>query len=288
MKRTTPKNKIKYLKSLVRDTPVEEYVLKGIKVLVKREDLSGVNPLPPFSKIRGVTERMIALKKEGVSTVGYTESSVSMAGIAVSAIGNVLGMKTIIFDPQYKKTPGLLAIHRKQWIKNKAVLHPIPAGMVKVNFYISRKLLKEYDEKGILLPLGLPFEETIKQTAIETKKTIKKYKPKSIIVNIGSGTICAGILRESKQIPVYGIMGRSGNTYQKKKQIATKAKICLDGLIKQAELNIVDPGWEYTERSKIKSPFPTHPWYDAKAFEWLLKNIKKLPHPILFWNIGSM
>jgi hypothetical protein len=34
-------------------------------------------------------------------------------------------------------------------------------------------------------------------------------------------------------------------------------------------------------------PFPCNPYYDLKAWEWLMKNKGQLEEPILFWNIGQ-
>ena len=82
-------------------------------------------------------------------------------------------------------------------------------------------------------------------------------------------------------------MGRTGNINQKKELIARKAKILPGGLFgNYLDLNLIDEGWEYTQKSEIQCPFPCHEYYDLKAWEWLTKNIESLTGTVLFWNIG--
>jgi hypothetical protein len=99
--------------------------------MVKREDLCAEPPAPPFSKIRGLVERIRRLKADGYETVGYTETAVSMAGWGVAWACAQFDMRAVIFDPQYKKTPELLTFHREQWAKFGATIVPIQAGMAR-------------------------------------------------------------------------------------------------------------------------------------------------------------
>jgi len=260
---------------LLRDTPVEEY--DGI--YVKREDLCAPEGAPPFSKIRGLVKHLEKLKREGYIGVSYVETSVSMAGWGVAWACYHLGMKCLIFNPVYKKPIPLLQFHRAQWKRWGAELKEVPAGRAKVNYYIARKQTpKNYK----LLPLGLPLPETVSETRKIAEKCISKYK--SIVICIGSGTIAAGLFRATTPSQVlYGIMSRTGNKNLKHRHIWGET------LFPQSygKLEIIDPGWEYTQMSKVKIPFPCHPWYDAKAWEWLIQNKENIPAPILFWNIGS-
>jgi 1-aminocyclopropane-1-carboxylate deaminase/D-cysteine desulfhydrase-like pyridoxal-dependent ACC family enzyme len=270
-------------------TPIEKY--DGI--YVKREDLCFKPPAPPFSKCRGIIEHLKELKSQGITTVGYVETSVSMAGWGLAWVCEQLDMTVVIFDPQYKETPETLKYHREQWRTHKShvIIEPIKAGMAKVNWYICKKILEKYSN-SILLPLGLPFEETISQTALElTNIDINRYKFKSIVVCVGSGTICAGILKgvDKRQysIDIYGVMTRKGDKDAKRSKIIDKAGIFGYGLFKNNwELSIFDEGWEYAQKSNIPVPFPCHTYYDAKAWEFLMKHRKRIPEPILFWNIG--
>lgn len=281
------------MKTILRNTPIEQHVVKGKEILVKREDLCGVPGSPTFSKIRGIVEHLKSLKQSGINIVGYTETSISMAGWGIAWACKMLDMKAVIFNPIYKEPHEVLEYHKEQWIKHNAEIIDIKAGMAKVNFYISKKLLYDkYGKKALLLPLGLPFKETISATANELKKTLKMIpKMDNIVVNIGSGTICAGIWKGLSEIDyicsLYGVMGRTGNINQKKELIAKKAKILNGGLFgKYIDLNLIDEGWEYTQKSEVKCPFPCHEYYDLKAWQWLTENINTLTGSVLFWNIG--
>lgn len=276
-----------------RTSPVETYEIDGTPILVKREDKATPKPGPPFSKTRGIVPALLKIKESGINIVGYTETSISMAGWGLAWACSELDMKCVLFDPQYKLTPTLLKFHRKKWKRFNVEIIPIKAGMARVNYNISRNLLRQkYGEKAVMIDLGMPFYETVIETAKEAKKTFNKYAPKTVVINVGSGTICAGVVREARGIDVYGIMGRTGNIPKKEKQIQKKAgpgKCFFNGILKNRNLHLVDPGWEYTQPSKASAPFPCHPFYDKKAWEWLKYAIhggEEFKQPLMFWNIG--
>jgi len=283
---------------LLKETPVETYYIQKIPVLVKREDLCGTNDSPTFSKIRGLVAHLISLKNKGITTIGYTETSISMAGWGVAWACKMLGLKAVIFDPQYKdygkEHLQVLKYHRSQWKKFDATIINIQAGMAKVNWYISKSMLEDIygEDESILLPLGLPFQETIDATAEEVIQVLTDHpKIKNIVVNIGSGTIAAGIwkgcINHGGFYNIFGVLGRSSELKKKKEIIAKKAGVLSYGVFQpQSGLSLVDEGWEYTQKCEIESPFPCHPYYDLKAWDWLERNIHRLKEPILFWNIG--
>lgn len=273
-----------------KTTPIEVYD----DVYVKRDDLCFSLPAPPFSKCRGILDHLIKLRYAGIKYVGYTETSVSMAGWGIAwGCKKIGGLTPVIFDPQYKETPELLKVHRQYWNKFEAEIIPIKAGMAKVNYYISKKILKERYPNSIMLPLGLPFQETIEATRLEVVQSdVSKFR--SIVSCVGSGTIFTGIYKGlhslRQDITLYGVLSRSGDTCRLQHKIALKSGIVENGLFSHdysVEMVLVDPGWQYTERSNAPCPFPCHPYYDLKAWEWLQENKKDLKPPILFWNIGG-
>jgi len=249
---------------------------------------------PPFSKVRGLLLHLEALKAQGYKTVGYTESSISMAGWGVAWLAPKVGLKAVIFDPQYKTDCGkpdhlkVLDFHRSKWKQLGAEIRPVPAGMVKVNYNICKSRL-EKDYNAIMLPLGLPLKETIRATELIAFKEAQRANYGTVVVCIGSGTICAGLIRGfPASVVINGVMSRSGDVQRKRKEILTKGQIIEDGLLGGiVNFVCIDPGWEYTEKSKIKELFPCHPYYDLKAWEWLVDNVEELEQPVLFWNIGS-
>lgn len=272
------------------NTPVGVHTVQGRDIYVKREDLCAPAGAPTFSKIRGLMPHLTKLKNEGYTTIGYVETSVSMAGWGVAWACAQLGLNAVIFDPQYKETPVILAYHRHYWEKYGATLIPIKAGMARVNWNISRKLLLErYGEHSVLLQLGLPLQESIQATADEMILTHSGVDFDTVVVNVGSGTIAAGVWRGlvSGSGIVYGVMGRTGDMVHKLKVIEDKAGCTNTGLFSSPwRFQLVDPGWAYTQASGYPCPFPCHPYYDRKAWEWLCTHLDELPGRILFWNIG--
>lgn len=275
---------------LIENTPIELYNHKLGQYWVKREDLACPTPGPPFSKVRGLMKVLEKEKANGTKTIGYTETSISMAGWGIAWGCHHLGLKCIIFDPQYKETPDLLKKHRKEWKKWNAITIPVKAGRAKVNYYIGKKILKEHYPDSIMFPLGIPFYTTVRETALEVQRSdVNKFA--AVVVNVGSGTITAGVLSgfASKDAEVIGVMGRTGSIIRTRDKIIKKAGLFDSGLLgRKTNFRLVDPGWKYTERCNIPVPFPCHPYYDAKAYMWMIQNLYTLPKPVLFWNIGAM
>jgi hypothetical protein len=208
-----------------------------------------------------------------------------MAGWGVAYVCAKLGVQAVIYDPQYVREDfrgaEILTLHRKMWDKFGAIVNPIKASMVKVNYNICKKHLESTYSNAIMLPLGLPFEDSIEATREQLDTIQNLYN--SIVVCVGSGTITAGLLRGEKEKPIYGVMSRTGNKELMHKKILKKSG-CI--LFTGENLKIIDEGWHYTEKSNWECPFPSHPYYDLKAWEWLVNNINKIPKPVLFWNIG--
>ena len=284
---------------LINNTPVEKYQIGDRQIHVKREDLCTQPPGPTFSKVRGLWRHLETLKAKGCKVVGYTETSISMAGWGVAWMAPMFDMKAVIFDPQYaprKKLPRhlrLLDFHREQWAKHKATIEKIPAGRARVNYHFCRKRLAEKYANSTMLPLGLVLPEAVEETALEAQRTKGKWG--SVVVNVGSGTVCAGLLRHFHSLDnsprIYGILGRTGDMKRKSKQIVKKAAIREAGLFgKEPKLTLVDGDYQYTDFANGSAPFPCHDFYDLKAWVWLERLPEAeiiLEEPILFWNIGS-
>jgi len=220
-----------------------------------------------------------------------------MAGWGVAWLAPLIGLKAVIFDPRYSTTCGrpkhldVLDFHRSKWKELGADILPVDAGMVKVNYNICKNELEKKYPNSIMLPLGLPFEETVEETARIAHWYDGHFK--NVVVCIGSGTICAGLVRGLPSAKVIGIMSRSPGSKKaaiiKGTQILEKSGVLIAGLFGRPDsgLSVFDPGWQYTEPSENPAPFPCHPYYDLKAWEWLTDHVKELEPPILFWNIGS-
>lgn len=279
---------------IISNTPIEKYQIDGGEIFVKREDLCSIPPLPPFAKVRGLYAHLVKLKSLGISVVGYTETSISMAGVGVSVIAKELGVRAVIFNPVYKEEQEVLTFHRSKWKEFGADIIDIKAGMAKVNYHISRKLLlEEYGNCAIMLPLGIPFSETVDEVAKEFIIS-KCDRFKTIVICVGSGTMAAGVLKgirlANANVDVFGVLCRMT------KRLSTKRSLILAhaGIVIGGDFfYLIDFGYEYTQKVDIDCPFPSNNFYDKKAYKFLAENRKvgynknKFKEPILFWNIGA-
>ncbi|MBU2249421.1 MAG: PLP-dependent lyase/thiolase [Gammaproteobacteria bacterium] len=283
---------------ILQDTPIKKYQLSAGEVFVKREDLACPPPGPPFAKVRGLLPTLTRLKQEGIQTVGYMETTVSMAGWGISYFCKKLdGLKAVIFVPKYTAPKDNQSYQFKKWKQFGAEIEWIdkPTRM-QINFYKARKILTKYPNSA-MLPLGLSFVETTHEVAKQVALFNRKYE--SIVINIGSGTMAAGLLLGLSNLKmdsiVYGIFCAPKDILKMHKKIFAAAKLSNApssggfNLLKKetVRLNLIDAGYEYTQKEEVECPFPCNPYYDRKAWAWLLKNYDNLKKPILFWNIGS-
>jgi len=278
---------------MIIDTPVEQWMIGTREMFVKREDLACQPPGPPFAKVRGLAIVLENLKKQGVKTVGYMETSVSMAGWGISYFCGLLGMKAVIFAPQYKELRENQIYQFEKWKEfggEKRWLEK--PNRMQINFYRARKILKDEYPDAVMLPLGLPFQETALEVAKQVQKLDRFYP--SIVVCVGSGTMTGGIILGLKnkgcQSEVYGIFcSPKADAGMKKKILSFSGIGGRPGFFNRNEpkLELIDEGYEYTKREDIACPFPCNPYYDRKAFAWMMKNYDRLKKPVLFWNIGS-
>lgn len=286
--------------NLLRDTPIEEYEIDQGRVFVKREDLACSYPGPPFAKVRGLLPNLIRLKQEGIDTIGYMETTISMAGWGISYFCRELDLNAVIFYPCYKdkNIRENQEFQIEKWKEFGAKIVPLEnPNRMKINFYRAQKRLKESNPNCYMLPLGLPFPETVQEIAKQIALFDQKYE--SIVICIGSGTMAAGVLRglndKKMTSTVYGIFCAPKNIENMHKKILASANLDNSSrkgfnILKKSNissLNLYNEGYEYTQKEEIKCPFPCNPYYDRKAWAWLLRNYDSLKKPVLFWNIGS-
>lgn len=286
---------------MIQNTPIESYDINSTIIFVKREDLACLPPGPPFAKVRGLLPVLLKYKEQGFKTFGYLDTSTSMAGWGVSYFCKQLGLNSVVFYPKYKNNEERhnQKYQLEKWKNLNAEIIPIlTPGRAIVNWYQAKKILKSKYPDSIMLRQGLPFEETITEVGKQVLLNFQQIKKiKSIVVCIGSGVMTAGIIRELVQmnisISVYGVMVLKKNQNKLKEKIYKFAKINpkFPGFfLKKSEkikLQIIDAGYEYAQSENCFCPFPCNPYYDRKAWKWMVENLMYIPKPILFWNIGS-
>lgn len=271
---------------ILNGTPWDCLNIKGRDVWVKREDLCCPYPGPAFSKVRGIekyiTDSMMRLCPP--TRFGVVDSIHSKAGWGVSNICHDLNIPCTVFYPVLKKEGPELRPFQKMCDKMGAELIPLPATKSAVLWYQARKIFNGKYPEGILLPNGLKLNETIKQTSME----VEQYTPKHLlmgtwVISVSSGTIAAGV---AEGLYNSGFMGKMiahmGFSRSMPEMVChlSKYNSC-------CEIEIIDEGYEYKDKVDFAVPFPCNPYYDRKAWKWMVEHIEELNGPIIFWNIGA-
>lgn len=286
---------------MIQNTPIQEYKIGRSKVFVKREDLACLPPGPPFAKVRGLYPTLQKLKKEGITIVSYIETSISMAGWGVSYFCKKMGLKAVIFYPKYKNGERDNQLFQfEKWKEFDAEVIPLEKpNRLMINWYRARKLLKNKYPDAIMLPQGLPFEETVQNVAEEVIRDYKIFQNiKTIIICAGSGVMCAGVLKGIMLINelysirltpnIFGILISPKSPEIMKKKIFKMAKVFETGFFSfPGKVKIFDIGYQYTDIENCACPFPCNIYYDRKAWKWMRDNILSFEQPLLFWNIGE-
>ena len=129
----------------IQDTPVEPYNIDGKQLFVKREDLACLPPGPPFAKVRGLYPVLIRLKKQGVKTIGYMDTAISMAGWGISYFCSGLVLNSVLFMPSYRA--GFLHNQEFQFSKwtqfGASIVRLENPNRMRINFYRAKRMLVE-------------------------------------------------------------------------------------------------------------------------------------------------
>jgi len=279
---------------VVSNTPIEKYEVKGKAIYVKREDLSSPFPGPANAKCRGIERFLQELVEEDIRKVGVLDTRISRVGWIVAWLVKEKKYDIEVFDfyPKYKDDTGL-RFAQKMAKYFGARLVPQPAGRDWYRYALARRHMKEIG--GIMLPDKLRFIGATLAVAEEVQQVEEELLRGTIVVSVGSGTILSGVIKglaDRGIVPnlVVGPLCASEATIKSRKRYIAKllesdwkAKV----LFKHRTL-LVPSRWSYFEPLRfVKTPFPCDPYYDRKAWIWLLKNLNRLPEPILFWNIGG-
>ena len=163
-----------------------------------------------------------------------------------------------------------------------AVLHKLKGGRTAVLYAQAKKQAEEY---GILmLPLGLVCSETVINVKNESIYTQSGFK--SVVISTGTGTILSGVMLGMKDTKIYAVSAGMNEKKQKKRILKLWEDIGESHNFDNVEFHMAEKE-DYYEPETYDCPFPSHEYYDRKAYKWMIENYNKLEKPILFWNIGA-
>lgn len=273
---------------MIDGTLIEEYILQGRTVFVKREDLccSDSPSLPPLAKLRGASILLEALRERGIKLVGNVDTAVSKSGQGVAVLCSELRMQCILGYPDgVKGVPPQLKIAQEFG----AELLPLKPNYIRINYsqvsnYVQTK-------GGYMLPFGLSCVESVRAVAKEASTVPEELLGGTLVICTGTGTMLAGVLLGLKRLPkVIGISSGMSLKNQEKniKVLLTEANTPLSRFSEIGEqLTLLPAIMPYSEECEVEIPFPAHKNYDAKAFKFMLDNLDTLAEPVAFWNIGA-
>ncbi len=268
------------------NTPIEEYSINGHDLFVKREDLflASAQPIcPALAKLRGARKLLEKWKENGWNKIAVYDTRISKAGQGISYLCKELGLTCAVGFPVLK---GQTEFAPQQKIAKElgATLVAVQAG--RTNICYSRFKHEMELRSYRVLPLGLTCAETV----IEVRKVARELLIKfgTVVLSTGTGTIATGVAlgiqETNNDCKVIGVScGMSPERQWKRiREMAVAV-----GCSAPSNLTIVPPEYDYyTALDTSKCSFPTSPYYDMKAYSWLLGNIEKLKEPVCFWNIG--
>jgi 1-aminocyclopropane-1-carboxylate deaminase/D-cysteine desulfhydrase-like pyridoxal-dependent ACC family enzyme len=275
---------------MIKDnTKLEEYLIRGKRVFVKREDTCATYPLPPLAKLRGVYQRLLKVRQDGYKTVGVFDTKVSMAGYGTGILAKELGLECITFysgsaEVKANMPPNLIAAKRtcKEVIPVKPGRTPICYSYAKAHCY---------HENIYMMPQGLACDETSDEVAKIATGVPKHILGGSLVMISGTGTIFSGVIKGLQRLPSRLISISACISPKKQRNNVLKlvgnSQFIYTSVAAAMSTEFIEPIMDYYEEDHYGCPFDCNRHYDRKAWQWLNENIDTLPEPILFWNIGG-
>src|SRR5688572_11041885 len=257
----------------------EIHHIKNIPVIVLREDKRYAAPLPHHMKMGALEKICIEAKEDGYKTIGCFCTTHGIWPFGLPYLAALHGLKSIVCYPTNKieKVPYQLldALNSEELDFELKLFKP---NMVSINGSQARKYIEE--QGGYYVPFGVDHE-----TAVETianQFSVKELG--TLIVPCGSGVTLAGVLRSIRQ-------NKSKVEVIKAVAAHTPRILEIQRTIQKYEELPFNLDWrgayDYGDIPDIECPWDAHPYYELKAYDWLYKNIERLPQPIAFLNIGS-
>lgn len=268
---------------------VEICHIKGRDVYVRRDDLAYHAPLPPNAKMAAlynIVKHAYALGHDRVVMFAKKQQGMPYA-VGLPPICKEFGMECWITYPsnKFETLPWMVEAQRFGNCFFE-FLHP---NMITVNVNQSKKLAERL--KAYFIPFG--FDDPISVETHASKFELPQHVG-TLVLSTMTGMILAGTL---KQIytrgynveRVYGISsGRSEMNIHK-----SIMKYLDPNKLGHLHLSEAYPrDFKVDQSSKELFPFPVHPDYEAKAWNWLLDRLElsglyePLPDPIWFINSG--
>lgn len=263
-----------------RSTPLERYRVGDREVWVKRDDLFAKWPAPPLGKLRGARALLGRLYRHRTRLVGCWDTRISALGQGIAACATELpGLQVIVAYPASQGSAVPLPLQIASQLGAEVL--PVRAGRISISFAAARKVVQE--RGGFMLPFGLECFESVAAIQQEAAALPEEaVHDGTVIVSCGSGVTLAGLVRGLHRRAARYIGVSSGRSVEAIQRCLSK--YVDDGLDR---VKLIQTKYSYDTPLNISCPFPSHPNYDQKAWDYLLRHFRSLRKPILFWNVGA-
>jgi len=243
-------------------------------VVVRREDKRYEYPLPHHLKMGALEAIVIRAKLLKYKLIGAFCTTHGIWPFGLPHLAAKHGLKSIVVYPSMNedKIPDELKVNIDGY-----ELHTIKPNMVTINGAQAKKYIE--DQYGYYIPFGVDEPLAVKQIADQ----LHLDGIGTLIVPCGSGVTLAGALMSIEQ-----------NKSHVENIAAVSAGRAAKSIIKTVSKYVQIPSnvrwvtrYEYNDIPKIECPWPAHPYYELKAYDWMIDNLFSLYEPIHFMNIGS-
>lgn len=271
---------------IVWSTPIVQYRAhshSGI-IGVKRDDLAGIPPMPPFSKCRGMVLAAEGAVSSGAKSLGTVITYASYRGTALAAWCLDNNIPCFIFYGKYKHED-ILPVTLDSVLDLGVDVIPVPAGRYGVMVGRARKLMPR---GGIVLSHGNTDRFMVESQYIEASLTIAsypKYRIGSWVFPTATGLSAAGAIKAIVDLgldiqPILYLVGDS------KVDKVLNLIVKYSGVDKM-RLKPIRHSQNLDEPMLCDVPFPCNIYYDTKAWEYVCDSYNELHKPVLFWNAGA-
>lgn len=269
-------------------TPIEEYIVNGRPVHVKRDDLvgDGVN-FPRWAKIEGIRRILESDSIDKNKPLVHLSVYGSWTGWVLSRLCKEYGIEFISAYPDSKTyPPEILEIIKS----NGAKLHPMKPNMMKL---LENKLRGEAKKNGWQqLPYAFNHPEYVNYMQLRMREVLEKEDYDHLVVSMGSGVTASGLIKEFLQYTSWK------DILKNKRQVHTVTMSSIDstkdilnynkaGDINNIHIHKSPYSFDDMMDDVMEWPFDLNEFWERKMWFWLTENISTLEGKILFWNIGG-
>lgn len=264
---------------------IEQYEIEGLSIRVVRLDQESQPPLPSHYKVN-VLREIVAAKSKTYALIGAFGYAGSSWQRGLPLLCNERGVQSTLCYATNPRNPKL-----PEWVRQAkesgAHIEYLKPNIGAINARQAQKHIEA--QGGYFLPFGLDTPELT--THLMNMDFGEIPNDATLVTCAGSGATLAGLLsnrqahRQYLQNVIAVSAGRPLGALEK--SISAKVDAYTRNQIVLRRFELVD-GYSYSQIPKVESPWPTHSYYERKAFHWVTQNVERLAQmqPLYFLNVG--